>query len=75
MNSKCTESSVGLDRLATQDEVRSAMSLSSPAALEFVGLRDDFSEADPDSTGRAPNLREQIEWLMIVGEMRDRIGN
>jgi hypothetical protein len=75
MNCGCIESSVGLDRLATQEEVRSAMSFSSPSALEFVGLRDDFSAMDPDSSGRAPNLREEIEWLMIVGEMRDCVGN
>ena len=71
----CMESSVGLDRLATRDEVRSAMSFSSPGALEFVGLRDDFSAMAPDSSGRAPILREEIEWLMIAGEMRDRVGN
>jgi hypothetical protein len=75
MNSKCMESSVGLDRLATQDEVRSAMSFSSPAALEFVGLRDDFTAMDPDSSGHAAKLCEEIEWLMIVGEMRDSISN
>lgn len=71
----CEESSVGLDRLATRDEVRSAMSFSSPSALEFVGLRADFSAMHPDSTGRAPNLREEIEWSVIAGEMRDCIGN
>jgi len=63
------ESSFGLDRLATQDEVRRAMSSSSRRGLEFVGLRDDFSEMDPGSSGRAPNLREEIEWLMIAREM------
>jgi hypothetical protein len=73
MNCGCIESSVGLDRLATQDEVRSAMSLSSPSALEF--LRDDFSAVDPDSNVRASNLREEREWLMIVGQMRDCICN
>jgi hypothetical protein len=55
MNCVCIESSVGLDRLATQDEVRSAM--------------------DPDSNGPAPNLREESEWLMIVGKTRDCVGN
>jgi hypothetical protein len=75
MNSECIESFVGLDRLATQDEVRRAMSSSSPRALEFVGLRDDFSEMDSDASGRAPNLREAIEWLMIAREMQDFICN
>jgi hypothetical protein len=75
MNCGCIESSVGLDRLATQDEVRRAMSSSSPRALEFIGLRDDFSEMDPDASGRAPNLREAIEWLTIARETQDLIRN
>ncbi len=68
MNSRYVESSFGLDRLATQDEVRPAMSSSStqaattartrsPGALEFVGLRDDFSEVDSEASGRALKLR------------------
>ena len=75
MNSECIGSFVGLDRLATQDEVRRAMSSSPPRALEFFGLRDDFSEMDSDASGRAPNLREAIEWLMIAREMQDFICN
>jgi len=75
MNSGCIESFVGLDRLATPDEVRRAMSSSSPRALEFLGLRDDFSEMDFNASGRAPNLREAIEWLMIAREMQDFICN
>jgi len=47
----------------------------SPGALEFVGLRDDFSEMDSDASGRAPNLREEIEWLMIAREMQDCVDN
>jgi hypothetical protein len=86
MNSRSVESFVGLDRLATQDEVRRAMSSSfeqaasttrtrSSGALEFVGLRDDFSETDSGASGREPKLREEIEWLMIAREMRDCINN
>jgi hypothetical protein len=77
MNSRSIESSssFGLDRLATQDEVRRAMSFSTPCALEFVGLRDDFSEVDSDASGREPKLREEIEWLMIAREMRDCVNN
>lgn len=67
------ESSVGLDRLATEDEVRGAMS--SPGAVGLVGLGDEFSEMDPDSSSRACNLRGDVEWLMIVLEMRDSISN
>jgi len=69
------ESSVGLDRLATMDELRCAISFSLPGALESVGLRDDFSEMNFDSGRRSPNLHEEIEWIMIAREMRDCIGN
>jgi len=75
MNRKRVVSSVGLDRLATPDEVRCAMSMSSPTALEFLGLRGDFSELGSDSSSRAASLREEIEWLMIVREMRNCIRN
>jgi hypothetical protein len=68
-------SSIGLDRLATQGEVRCAMLFSSPRALEFVGLQDDFSEMGFDLSGRVPSLREEIGWLTIVREMQDCIGN
>jgi len=75
MNRGCIESAVGLDRLATFEEVRCAMSFLSPADLGFVGLRDDFSAMDPDSNGRAAHHREESAWLMIVHKMRDCIGN
>jgi hypothetical protein len=69
------ESSVGLDRLATGDEICCAMSLSFPGVPELVGLCDDFSKMDSHSSGRACNLLEHIEWLTIVREMRDSIIN
>ena len=75
MNPTFTESSLGLDRLATGDEVRCAFSFSSPSALELVGPYDDFSEMDPDSIGRACNLREVIDWLEVVHKMRDALSN
>ena len=75
MNIGFIESSVGLDRLATGDEVRCAMSFSSPDALGLVGLCDEFSEMDSDCNGRACNLRGDIEWSMIVLEMRDSISS
>ena len=75
MDSRWIESSFGLDRLATQDEVRRAMSCSSPGALEFAGFRDDFSEKDSDASGRASKLREAIEWLTIAREVQDFIDN
>lgn len=75
MNGRCLKSSVWMDRLATQDEVHSAILFSFPADLEFVGLRDNFSEMNSDASRRAPNLREELEWLIIAGAMRDCIGN
>ena len=75
MNRGYIESSVGLDRLATGDEICCAMSLSFPGVPEIAGLCDDFSKMDSHSSGRAPNLREEIEWLMIIREMRDCISN
>jgi len=73
MNLGSIESSVGLDRLATGSEVGCAMS--SPGALRLFGLCEEFSEMDSDSSIRACNLRGEIEWLMIVFEMRDSISN
>jgi hypothetical protein len=75
MNPTFTESSLGLDRLATADEVRSALSFSSPSAIEIVGPYDNFSEMDSDSIGHACNLREVIDWLEIVRKMRDSVAN
>jgi len=69
------ESSFGPDRLATQEEVRSAMSSSSPDVLEPAGVRVDFSEIISDVSTHAPDLREEIEWLTIARETRDCIGN
>ena len=71
MNPRCLDGCVGLDRLATQDEVRTAMSFLSPEDLNFVSLRNNFSENHCDSSHRAPNLREEIEWLMTVHKTRD----
>jgi hypothetical protein len=69
------ESSVGLDRLSTGYEICCAMSLSFPNTPELVGLCDDFSKMDSHSRRRTCNLLEEIEWLMIVREMRDSISN
>jgi hypothetical protein len=55
------ESSVGLDRLATWNEVRCAMSFLSQGALDF--------------NSRVSKLPEDIMWLAIVSEMVDSIVN
>jgi len=74
MNPRCLDGCVGLDRLATRDEVHTAMSLLSPEDLKFVSLRADLSE-NCDATHRAPNLREEIEWLMTFHKTEDCSGN
>jgi hypothetical protein len=66
------ESCIGLDRLATWDEVRYAMA--SQGAFELVGACDDCRELDPDFTGRARNLSKDT-WLAIVSEMPDSMSN
>jgi hypothetical protein len=69
------ESSIGLDRLATWNEVRCAMSFSSQGGFELVCACDDFREIDSDFSGRACNLPEDIMWLAIASEMLDSISN
>jgi hypothetical protein len=75
MNIVDAESSIGLDRLATWNEVRCAMSMSFQGALELVGACNNFREVDSDFSGRACNLSEDIMWLAIVNEMPDSKSN
>jgi hypothetical protein len=63
------ESPTGLDRLATWNEVRCALSFSPQGAFVLVGACDDFREMDSDFRGRACNLAEDIVWLAIASEM------
>jgi hypothetical protein len=65
------ESPFGVDRLATWNEVIYAMSPSSHFATEIAAPRDDSSEMDSDSSGRAGNLSEDDMWLALVSEMPD----
>ena len=65
------ESPIGLDRLATWNEVRCAMSFSSHGAIELVSACDDFREIDSDFSGRAYNLPEDKMWSAIISEMLD----
>ena len=69
------ESSTGLDRLATRNEGRCAMSFSSQGAFGLVGACDDFREMDSDFSGRACNLPEHTMWLAIVSGMLDSTSN
>jgi hypothetical protein len=69
------ESVIGLDRLATWDEVRCAMSFSSPGAFGHLDACNDFREMDSDFSGRACNPPEDIAWLAIASKMLDSTSN
>ena len=75
MNVVAIESPIGLDRLATPEEVRSAMSFSYRGAFEPAGTRDDCREVDSDFTSRACKFSEDTMWVVIVGETPDSRSN
>jgi hypothetical protein len=69
------DNSTGLDRIATWNEVRYAMSVSSQGINSFKIVRDDFLEVDSDLNERAQNLSEDDMWLAIVNKMPDSKSN
>ena len=69
------EGSMGLDRLATWNEVRCALSLSPQGDFELAGACNDFREMDSDFSGRACNLSEDSVWMAILSEIVDSISN
>jgi hypothetical protein len=69
------ECPTGLDRLATSNEVRCALSFSPQGTFVLVGDCDDFREMDSDFKVRACNLPQDIVWLAIASEMRDSASN
>jgi hypothetical protein len=75
MNLVDIESPIGLDRLATCNEVRCAMSFSSQGVFELVGACDASREMDSDFSGRPGDLSEDIVWLAMVSEMLDSTSN
>jgi hypothetical protein len=75
MNRVVIKSSRGLDRIATWNEVRYALSFSSQCIIELAGPCDDSSKIDSDFNGRTGNLSEDDMWLAIVGEMPDSKSN
>jgi len=68
-------SSIGLDRLATWNEVMCAISVSAEGTFTLVRDSDDLREADPDFSISACNLTEHDMWLAIAREMRDSESN
>lgn len=71
MNRVVIERSIGLDRIATWNEVRYAMAFPSQAPFESVDARDDLVEMDSSVNGRACDLSEDDMWLAIATEMPD----
>jgi hypothetical protein len=68
-------SSIGLDRLATWNEVMCAISVSGEGTFALVRDSDDLREADSDFCVSAWNPLEDDMWLAIVREMRDSKSN
>ena len=68
-------SSIGLDRLATWNEVMCAISVSAEGTFALVRDSDDLREADSDFSISACNLTEDDMWLAIAREMRDSKSN
>ena len=62
-------SHVGLDRLATWNEVICAISVSTEDAFGLGVSCNILRELDPDIDGNAWNLPEKDMWLAIAGEM------
>jgi hypothetical protein len=75
MMSVNVESPIGLDRLATWNEVCCAMSVSSQVAFELFCTSRDFREMGSDFRGGACNLPEDTMWLAIAREMPDSLSN
>jgi hypothetical protein len=68
-------SSIGLDRLATWNEVMCAISASDEGTFALVRDDNDLREADSDFSVSACNLPEDDLWLAIAREMADSKSN
>jgi hypothetical protein len=60
---------IGLDRLATWNEVMCAISVSAKGVLALEGACNVLRVMDSDFSGSAYNLPEDDMWLVILGEM------
>jgi hypothetical protein len=63
------EISIGADRLATWNEVRSALLFSSQPGFSLVGVCDDSTEMNYDVSDCPQTFPEDSLWLAIIGEM------
>ena len=75
MNILDVESSIGLDRLATWNEVCYAMSWSSQGGGEPAGADVNLNDLDSDLGGCSSNLPEDMMWLAIAKALPDSRSN
>jgi len=59
---------VGLDRLATWDEVRCAIEFCSQVASELGCTSDDYRDLESDFTGCFGVIPEKLGWLALISE-------
>lgn len=69
------ESTIGLDRRATLNEVLYAMSLWPQSTFALVVACDDPREMGSAFSDRACNLPEDIAWVELAGEIPDSKSN
>jgi hypothetical protein len=69
------ESCIGLDRLATWDEVRYAMELSSQSAWEPGCTLPGYDEVEFDAAGLIGGPPEKLAWLELLQERLDPKSN
>jgi hypothetical protein len=67
--------SIGLDRLATWNEVMCAISASAEGTFALVRDSDDLREADSDFSRSACHLPQDDLWLSIARATRDSESN
>jgi hypothetical protein len=66
---------IGLDRLATWNEVMCAISFSAEGTFALVRESDDLCEEDSDFSDSACHLPQDDMWLAIACEMPDSKSN
>jgi hypothetical protein len=62
---------LGLDHLATWNEVRDALAALTREAFQLVSVRDGEVELEVDVSSGVGFLSEDLAWLRIANEARD----
>jgi hypothetical protein len=68
-------SSIGLNRLATHNEVLCAILVSTRGAFALLGSSEDLREVDSEFSDIPCNPAEETMWLAIANEMPDSKSN